>query len=250
MTRLTEHIDDYLHAFIDGEADDGVRASVEAALASDPELAGLAEQYRADKARIADVYGDLNEPLPERWISMIEGGTRRAYWRQVALPAMAIAASLVLVFGLTIAFQQSATPAKSDIVAEALAARTNEIGPGAVISVRSDMEAKRQGSVMARALATRVKAPDLSRLGYRLVGIQAYDSPARSFELVYRDRSARIFTLYLRRSSGAPRFDQFVENGLRVCVWQDDVVGTVMAGKMSAPEMQRLASLAYVGLTL
>jgi len=31
-------------------------------------------------------------------------------------------------------------------------------------------------------------------------------------------------------------------------VWQDDRISTVMAGTMSAAEMQRLASLAYLGL--
>jgi hypothetical protein len=36
---------------------------------------------------------------------------------------------------------------------------------------------------------------------------------------------------------------------LRVCIWQDDQVGMVMAGDVSTAAMQRLASLAYSGLT-
>ena len=45
-----------------------------------------------------------------------------------------------------------------------------------------------------------------------------------------------------------PRFALLEEQGLRVCVWQDSVIGIVMAGKMSAAEMERLAGLAYEGL--
>jgi hypothetical protein len=35
---------------------------------------------------------------------------------------------------------------------------------------------------------------------------------------------------------------------VRVCLWQDDVLATVMVGEMSAAEMLRVASLAYNGL--
>ncbi|HEY5046692.1 MAG TPA: hypothetical protein VII49_01560 [Rhizomicrobium sp.] len=251
MSRQTEIRNEDLQAFIDGELDEEARATVEAEIAGDAVLAGMVANYRADKAMIADIYGaGRDEPLPCRWIATIEEETHRTNWRRAAVPIMALAAGIVLVFGLTIAFRQSAIPTHGDIVAEALAARANEVGPLAVIAVHSSADAQAQDRAMAQALATPVKAPDLSRMGYRLVGIESYDAPAQSFELVYRDRSAHVFTLYLRRSSGAPRFDQFVENGLRVCIWQDDVVGAVMAGKMSAAQMQRLASLAYVGLTL
>jgi anti-sigma factor RsiW len=57
-----------------------------------------------------------------------------------------------------------------------------------------------------------------------------------------------LFALYLRHPSGPARFDQFKQGRLRVCIWQDEVLGTVMTGEMSAAEMQRLASLAYTGL--
>jgi anti-sigma factor RsiW len=88
-------------------------------------------------------------------------------------------------------------------------------------------------------------------MGYRLATVQIYGGVpgGQAVELVYRGRENRVFTLYLRHSTSAPRFDQFQTSGIRVCIWQDDVLGTVMAGKMSAAEMQRLASLAYTGLT-
>ena len=37
-------------------------------------------------------------------------------------------------------------------------------------------------------------------------------------ELSYRNRDNKLFSLYLRRSDGKARFDQFARDGLRVCV--------------------------------
>jgi anti-sigma factor RsiW len=95
-----------------------------------------------------------------------------------------------------------------------------------------------------------VSAPDLQRMGYNLVGLRVYGhAPAgKGVELLYRHKDNRVFALYLRHPSGAPRFDQYKQGKLRVCIWQDDVLGAVMTGEMSAAEMQRLASLAYTGL--
>jgi anti-sigma factor RsiW len=251
MTRRTDIIDEDLHAFIDGELDEVSRHRMEEALAGDPDLSESVERYRADKARLAAVYGaGLEEPLPRRWIAMIEEQTERSDWRRMSWGLTALAASFILVLGMTIAVRQATPVAGADIVTQALAARGNFVQPRAFIAIRSAADVHSQDVAMTKALDTAAKAPDLSRMGYHLVGIQVYAAPQRSFELVYKDRTGQAFTLYLRRSAGeAARFDQFVQNGVRICVWQDDVVGMVMAGKMSAAEMQRLATLAYSGLT-
>jgi anti-sigma factor RsiW len=205
--------------------------------------------YRADKQRIAEIYGPASqEKLPKRWIALIEKETRPSPLRNWSQAAMAIAASVALVFGLTFVFEQSAAPPKGDIVADALAVRANEIGPHTMIAVRSLAEAQAQADAMSKVLATRVRIPDLSRAGYHLVGIESYNSPASSFQLVYRDALSRVFTLYVRRASGATRFDQFARNGLNICVWQDESLGVVMAGRMSDAEMQRLEPRAFYGL--
>jgi anti-sigma factor RsiW len=83
-------------------------------------------------------------------------------------------------------------------------------------------------------------------MGYQLSGLHLYGKAA---EIVYRGPQDQLFTLYVRRSDGAARFDQFERRGLRVCIWQDDQISTVMAGNISAAVMQRLATLSYTGLT-
>jgi len=238
-----------LHAFIDGELDDASRARVEGVCEKDPELRDRVARFRADKSRLVSLYGGgMSEPLPRAWVARIEAATARRPWRARSWAMAALAASFVLAFAAVVTYRQFQPAAQNDIVADALAARAGTLAPDSVVPVGSAGGAGAQSAVMTHALAVRLKVPDLAGMGYRLVAINAYSAPAPAFELRYVDRKGGEFTLYLRRSGSAPRFDQFKQTGLRVCLWQDDVIGMVMAGTMSAAEMQRLASAAYLGV--
>jgi anti-sigma factor RsiW len=249
MNQKPEIREEDLHAFIDDELDRAERARIEAVVEADDHLRDRVARYRSDKARLVALYGGgMGEPLPHHWIEQIEAATVRPRWRAQSWGIAALAASFVLVFVGLFAWRNISHPVPDDVVADALAARAGIVQPVSVVPAASRAVAA-EARVMTAAVDARVKAPDLSRLGYHLVDINVYSEPRRAFELRYAARDGQIFTLYLRRSSGQPRFDQFKQDGLRVCIWQDDVVGMVMAGTMSVAEMQRLASLAYVGLT-
>jgi anti-sigma factor RsiW len=249
MNLRPEIREEELHAYIDGELDALERARIEAVVESNGLLRDRIAHYRADKTRLVAIYGNgMGEPLPQEWIDRIEAETTRRRWSAQSLGIAALAASFVLLFVGLFAWHNFGQPVAGDIVADALAARAGTPQPEAVVPAQAKALTE-EARVMTAVLDARVKAPDLSRLHYRLIDINVYSLPKRAFELRYASADGQIFTLYLRRSSGQPRFDQFKQDGMRVCVWQDDVVGMVMAGKMSVAEMQRLASLAYVGLT-
>jgi anti-sigma factor RsiW len=251
MTLRSDFREEDLHALIDGELDSQERARIEAIVEADRDLRDRLALYRADKTRIRAIYGGgMSEPLPAEWIARIEDTCTPPRGQRHVVRLAALAASLLLVLGGVIAWRVSVTSPRSDVVAEALAARDGTLQPEGRLAAASPRVVLAENRVMTRTLDARVKAPDLSRMGYRLVGINEYSAPARAFELRYADRRGKIFTLYLRRSSGAPRFDQFGVRDLRVCVWQDNVIGMVMAGTVSVPQMQRLASLAYTGLEM
>lgn len=242
--------DEMLHALIDGELPEAQRAEVEAAVAADAYLSNRAALFRADKARLAEVYGRVAElPLPSKWIDMVE---RRPQASRRFLPMQtiaAIAAALLVLIGGPMLYRQS-TPHEEAIVQEALAARSNDLPTRQLIAVSTPAQSAAVTHAMRSALAMPVKAPDLSRMGYTLVSVRTYDRAGnrKAVELMYRNPGNRTFALYVRKPSGSPRFDQYRQGNLRVCIWQDDVIGTVMTGEMSAAEMQRLASLAYTGL--
>jgi anti-sigma factor RsiW len=242
--------DEELHAFIDGELDQRRHAQVAECAARDADLSARVAAFRRDKALLVRAYDHIpDRPLPQAWLDAIEQGAKPRRARLSPRAWAAIAATLVAILSGTIAFRYVTSTRSDDIVSEALAARDERTTPrnqepaGPGLSVH-DRE-------LSAALGMHLKAPDLARMGYHLAKLAFYDNVpgGHAVELDYRGSHDRRFTLYLRHSSSEPRFDQYEDNHLRICIWQDDVLGTVMAGSMSAAEMQRLASLAYVGLT-
>jgi anti-sigma factor RsiW len=238
-----------LHAFIDGALEaDGARA-IAARVAADPALADRVAGFRADMAMLKQVYGPLSgRPLPRDWLTLIQNSrpTAAPSWRMAAAIAAVLLAALALAPFAYRALQPSLS---GEIVTAALVARQSR--PETAIPV-TDLSTARYNGELSAAISERVKVPDLGKMGYRLTGIHLYPgAPGGSAaELLYRDRANRLFTLYLRRSDGTARFDQFERAGLRVCIWQDDQLGMVMVGNVTTAAMQRLASLAYTGLTL
>jgi anti-sigma factor RsiW len=246
--------DGELHAFIDGALDEARRRDVEAALEADPALAARIEGFSADKVLLKRVYAPLAaRPLPRDWIARIESASpaRPSRWRSWGAGG-AIAAALLLALAGTANLWRNQPSAPGEIVEAALAARATPVRGEKVVPVAADAGIHRYDTALKSAVAMNVKVPDLAKMGYRLAGLHVYAQGAggRAAELLYRGPQGRLFTLYLRHSDGAARFDQFERKGLRVCIWQDEELGMVMAGNVSTAAMQRLASLAYTGLTL
>jgi len=236
--------DEDLHAYIDGALTEERALLVRKALAADPALAERAALFQADKAMFKAVYAPLAErPLPAEWIARAQRRAQpQAHWRQ----ASAIAAVLLVVALGPLAWRYYAPAPAGDVVQIALDARE-----GAPAGIRhsvtnNDLKTDRYSAAIRQAVASNVHIPDLSRMGYRLQGLHLYD---RAAEILYRGPQNQLFTLYVGRSDGSARFDQFERRGLRVCIWQDDQISTVMAGNISAAVMQRLATLSYTGLT-
>ena len=243
-----------LHAYLDGELGADRLHGVEAAIEADPSLADRAAEFRAGKLRIKQVYGPLaDRRVPDEWMALVRGRptrpARHMSWR-LAAP---IAAVFLLVVALgTFSFLTNRGGPSGEIVQTALEARGAATSvPVKVLGIPQGADLHQYDGVLTATVGLDVKVPDMAALGYQLVQIRLYGAAAKgAAELSYRDRENRLFTLYLRHSDGTVRFDQFMRDNLRICVWQDEELGTVMAGNVSTAAMQRLASLAYTGLTL
>jgi anti-sigma factor RsiW len=237
-----------LHAYLDGALDQDRAQAVKAAILADAGLAARLSDFRADKDLLKKVYGPLIDlPVPERLLALAEGPRRARTWPAFAALAATILVAVGAIFGP--ALWRASAPS-GEIVAAAIEARQS---PGEQAFTVSDSKTDpAYDRAVSTAVAMPVKIPSLAKMGYRLASIRLYPHAAggSAAELLYRDKANRLFTLYLRRSDGSARFDQFERAGLRVCIWQDDQLGMVMAGDVSTAAMQRLASLAYTGLTL
>ena len=232
--------DEDLHAYIDGALEEERAVIVREALAENATLAERIAQFQADKAMFKSVYGPLIEqPLPAEWLARADRRPR-TNWRT----ASAIAAALMVAALGPVAWQHYAPAMQTDVVDVALNAREGTLaGDRRIVP---DGKAERYDAAFRQTVASNVHIPDLNRMGFKLQGLHLYDKAA---EIVYRGPQDQLFTLYVRRSDGAARFDQFERRGLRVCIWQDDQISTVMAGNISSAVMQRLATLSYTGLT-
>ena len=246
-----------LHAFIDGELDPARAAELATIVASDAHLAARIAAYRSDKKRLAQVYGRPSAlPLPDQWLRLIAARERPP----AAFPSArfsrrafaALAAGLLLILGSGLAYERLVVPTEDEIVGEALAARQESLRPQQTLGAAALAEAETRNQALTGALTMKLKTPDLTKMGYQLADIRIYsDVPGgKAVELGYRDAQNKVFTLYLRHPSSPARVELLERDGLRICIWQDDVIGTVMLGQMSAGEMARISTLAYAGLTL
>jgi anti-sigma factor RsiW len=239
-----------LHAYIDGELDPVRHAQVDAALADDPALAYRVEQFRADKMRLAEIFGPVaRQPLPAAWTRRIETALAPKPARPTAW-LMALAASVLLALtggGIALLRQPADT-----ILAEAAAAHDRQTPPDVELKGQSLPPELARNQLLLASLGMKVRAPDLSRFGYKLTAVDVFHHrfAETAAGLVYQTAQGTELTVYVRKSGGTPRFDLLRRGKLRVCVWQDDVVGAVITGDMSAGEMMRIASRAYADLNL
>jgi anti-sigma factor RsiW len=239
-----------LHAFVDDALDEARLAEVAAIIKGDATLAARVAAYRADKEMLKRVYAQPDaRAVPQKWLDLARRSKpqRTTFWRL----AGSIAAAIMIGIVGTLVVQSVRPVDRGEIVQAALDARATTTPAEKIVAVENAAGGHRYDATLSAAVALPVKVPDMTKLGFRLIGIRVYSQSAGSgaAELLYKGSRNELFTLYVRRSDGTARFDQFKRNGLRVCVWQDEQLGTVMAGDVSTAAMQRLASLAYTGLT-
>ncbi len=203
--------DSELHALVDGELDPARQAEVEAWLSENPEAAGRVARYRAQNAGLHALYdGVLNEDLPPVIVDALAG--RRRQW----LPrGAAIAAGFALLLSGAVAgwVVRGEIPLGADDVAQVAEATppidTQELMTRAAMAhvVSSDddlrMATSETGDEITQYVSTRmgeqVRVPQLTSLGYRLVGSRVLpDTGGPAAQFVFEDSDKMRVTLYVR----------------------------------------------------
>ena len=197
--------DSELHALVDGELDAARRAEVEAWLSENPEAAGRVARYRAQNAGMHALFdGVLTEELPPVVAGALAG--RRVWPRRLA----AIAAAMVLLLaGATAGWVLRGTLAPDDTTQVAEASPpidTQELMVRAamahVVSSDDDLQpasAEDTGRYLSARMGNEVRVPQLSSLGYRLVGSRVLpDTKGPAAQFVFEDSNGERVTLYVR----------------------------------------------------
>jgi anti-sigma factor RsiW len=246
MSEPNDIRDIHLSALIDGEISDDRRLELEKEIRSDPALARRVDEMRADKEMLRRVFEPVAQrPIPQEWLARAYAPRRHVPWRMAGSIAAAMLVGLIGLFS----YFQLGPVAPVWIVDEALNARQDVTQPQKIVAVAANADVAHYDGMLRQTVGTRVRVPDMRKAGYRLASIRLFPHDGgRAAELTYQDAENHVFSLYVSHSDGSVDFLQLERRGLRVCLWRDDQVSTVMAGNVSTAAMQRLAILAYGGM--
>lgn len=240
-----------LHAFVDGTLSPPRRAAVEAWLRAHPEDQERVAAFRAQNEALRALFDPvLDEPVPAR-LQAAARRARRPSWRgQLA----AVAASLIV--GITIGWilrGSTATPAvaRADVTLAQRAALAHAVYTPEVlhpVEVGADEETHLV-KWLSKRLDQPLKAPDLSGLGFRLVGgrlLPGGDKPAGQF--MYENTLGRRLTLYVSTDLDGNRETAFrfaQERGASVFYWIDGPLGYALVADMNREPLLQVAQQVY-----
>lgn len=260
MTAPAPFTDDELNALADDALPPARAREVQSAIDADPSSMAATRvlAYRRQNAALRDAFDPwLAESVPAALIAAASPPQqRRRRWltRAWRWSLVGIAASLVL--GVTIGWlvrgvqlENAGTPttfARQAAFAHALYAsdanRPVEIGA---------TEEKRLVTWLSKRLGITLTAPDLTGVGFSLVGgrlVAGNEKPTALF--MYENAAKERLTLQLRRerSSGPEQeaaFRYAVENGVGVFYWIDDNCDYAISGKLDPSQLLAIARIVY-----
>ncbi len=202
-----------LQAWVDDRLAPERQPDVAAWLAERPEERARLETYRRQTEELrAALDPELGEPVPPRMLRAPRGATRRS----VAWAVAAGLAGLVIGGGAGWLARDAASTRTSAFAVQAAVAH-EVFAPEARHPVEvSGGEAEHLATWLGKRLGGPLAAPDLSALGYRLVGgrlLATESGPAA--QLMYEDGAGERMTLYLRTDvqDEAEHAWQFAEQG-------------------------------------
>ncbi|OBS07978.1 anti-sigma factor family protein [Acidihalobacter prosperus] len=256
MKRETDSEEARLQAFVDDRLAPAARAQVEARLAQEPAARARVEALRRQREALHAVYdGVLDEPIPPRLQR-----SALAPRPGPALPARAAAALWLLLgtgagwLGAT-AYQDASRATPQRIAAGPALAREAAVAyavysPEVLHPVEVDAtQEKHLLGWLSKRLGHPLRAPELTRYGYRLMGgrlLPAADGPAA--QLMYENRAGERLTLYVTVQPGKTTDTAFryaEERGLSVFYWIDRDLGYALTANLARPRLLEIAGGVY-----
>ncbi|GGD11214.1 anti-sigma factor family protein [Aureimonas glaciei] len=248
--------EDDLQAYVDGRLSAERQPKFEAYLAERPETAAALERDReiAEGLRQRLAF-KADEPIPTR---LRIANIRAARHDRFAATRLRIAAVMGWVIlgsaGGWLAndvLRAPLLPTRVAVMAdEAIAAhRTFVVEVAHPVEVRADEEAHLL-QWLSKRLGTRLSAPDLTALGYRLMGgrlLPAGAGPAAM--LMYDDDQGTRLTLFIKTDEKDETSFQFVEeDGVSAFFWRDAGLGYVVSAQASRERLMQAATAVYESL--
>lgn len=244
--------DEELTAYADGQLAPERAAALEAAIAADAALAERVAAVRAQSVALREGFDAwLGEPIPSRLLAAAVPPAAAGPWRAWR-PFLALAATLVLGlatgwFARDALLERTGTPttfARSAAFTHALYAadqrRPVEVGAN---------EEKGLVTWLTRRLGVQVHAPDLSSVGFALVGgrlVAGHEKPTAL--LMYENAEKQRLTLQWRRNDPGvdeTAFRYAFENGVGVFYWIEAGCSYALSGRVDRAQLLAIARVVY-----
>ena len=242
-----------IHAYVDGRLSAAKAAGVDDALASDPALAARVAEMRAQNAALRDAFDlVLDEPIPDHLLAAAVPPALRDARHRRTLP-LAIGFAATLLIGIFVGWlvrdaliERSGTPttfARQAAFAHALYA-TDVNRP---VEIWANEE-KRLVNWLTKRLGFQVHAPDLTSVGYLLVGgrlVAGNEKPTALF--MYENADKERLSLQVRKQRGADEtaFRYAYENGIGVFYWVDEACSYALAASADRSQLLKIAHVVY-----
>ena len=242
-----------LHAWVDGQLPEDRRQAVAAAAAADGELAAQAEAWRAQNKEIQALFGAAAaEPVPDRLRPQRIAAIRKRRRWLVPLAASVVWLAVGLAGGW-LAHERlgggAAEEATRHVASRAVSAY--RVYAGEVlhpVEVFADQEAHLV-KWLSKRLDRRIRTPDLTPLGYRLVGgrLLPAEGGAAAAQFMYEDASGRRVTVYASQyESGQETAFRYREmNGVGAFIWLDPDMGYAIAGEVPREPLLEISKVVY-----
>lgn len=241
-----------LHGYADRRLAPAHAAEVESLLAHDPEAAARVAEIRAQNEALAQALDPwLAEPIPERLLAAATppaSQARPAWWRPAAALAATLLAGIALGwFGRESLLASRGTPttfAREAAFSHAIYAKDQ----GRPVEVGAQDEA-RLVRWLTRRLGVEIPPPDLSSVGFSLVGgrlVAGNEKPTAL--LMYESPDKQRLTLQWRKNDPkAPEvaFRYAVENGVGVFYWVDANCAYALSGDVDRTRLLAVAQIVY-----
>jgi anti-sigma factor RsiW len=254
--------EDDLLALVDGRLTPERTARVEAFLADHPEAAARVADHRAQRDALrARLAFKAEEPIPARLrVAAIAEDIRTARRRARSRRLSALAATVAwLAVGGLVGWQgrglvdrapggDVVQAAGGTLVGEAFAAHrvyvSEVLHP---VEVAATQEAHLV-SWLSKRLGHPLRAPDLSALGYRLMGGRLLPAGAGAAALfMYEDPSGARLTLHARNGESGETAFRFAEDGAgsSAFFWKDRGLGYVLVGELDRTRLLAVAEVVH-----
>ena len=255
MTPPKTMTDSDLNAYVDGELDERTRLEMEAWLNQHPEDALRVSEYQRQKAELHRRYDPiLEEAIPAEMretVMQARNRTVRKAWLQAA------AAVALLLIGASGGWGWRDALIEKEMDRNiAFANRAAGAHRMFAREVRHAVEVKANEVThlvkwLSKRLGNPLRAPDLERAGYQLVGGRLLPDLGKSAaQFMYEDSAKRRVTVYIRAYRGKDIAFRFLDDaGTATFYWIEAPFAYALSGTIPRPELLKVANLVYDSLT-